>query len=116
MHRGYRTRWLVPDEHRADPSYAEAGAAIAPGQAVYDRRTALGLSTGQLARRAGVAEAEVERGEGGAVTPAVALLHAPARALDAWVELSVEGDDTFLSFPPFAGHGSTAKGGENLRG
>lgn len=116
VHRGYRTRWPVPDEHRADPAYVEAGAAIALGQAVYDRRTALGFTQGQLAHRAGMTEAEVERIEGGAVTPTVALLRTLSRALDARVELSVEGDDTFLVFPPFAGHGSTAKGRENLRG
>ncbi|MGY1452536.1 helix-turn-helix domain-containing protein [Streptomyces sp. SS8] len=98
MHRGYRTRWPVPDEHRADPAYVEAGAAIAPGQAVYDRRTALGFTQGQLAHRAGTAEAEAGRIEGGAVTPTVALLHAPAQALDARLDLSVEDDDTSVSF------------------
>ncbi|MBN3928804.1 helix-turn-helix domain-containing protein [Streptomyces verrucosisporus] len=116
MHRGYRTRWPVLDEHRADPAYVEAGASIALGQAVYDRRTALGFTQGQLAHRAGMAEAEVERIEGGAVMPTVALLRALSRALDARVELSVEGDDTFLAFLPFAGHGSTARDRKSFRG
>ncbi|MFP8906503.1 hypothetical protein [Streptomyces atacamensis] len=63
-----------------------------------------------------MAEAEVERIEGGAVTSAVALLRAPARVLDARVELSVEGDYKFPALLPFAGHGSTAKGRKDLRG
>ncbi|WP_031509441.1 helix-turn-helix domain-containing protein [Streptomyces megasporus] len=98
MSRGYHTQWLIPEEHRADPAYVEAGAAIALGQAVYDRRTTLGLSQGQLARRAGMAEAEVERIEGGAVTPTLALLRALARALDAKLDLSIEDEETSVSF------------------
>ncbi|MCG3041636.1 helix-turn-helix domain-containing protein [Streptomyces sp. S1A] len=98
VHGGYRTQRPVPDEHRADPAYVEAGAAIALGQAVYDRRTALGFTQGQLADRAGMAEAEVERIEGGAVAPTVALLGALSRALDARLDLSVEDDDTSVSF------------------
>lgn len=98
MSRGYHTQWLIPEEHRADPAYVEAGAAIALGQAVYDRRTTLGLSQGQLARRAGMAEAEVKRIEGGAVTPTLALLRALARALDAKLDLSIEDEETSVSF------------------
>jgi hypothetical protein len=51
--RGYHTKWSVPDEHRESAEYIEAGARIALGQAVYDRRTALGISQTELARRAG---------------------------------------------------------------
>ncbi|SFJ79482.1 helix-turn-helix domain-containing protein [Streptomyces pini] len=98
MSRGYHTQWLIPDEHRADPAYVEAGAAIALGQAVYDRRTALGFTQGQLAHRAGMTEAEVERIEGGAVTPTVALLRALAHALDARLDLSVEDEETLVTF------------------
>jgi hypothetical protein len=51
---GYHTSWRIPEEHRADPAYVEAGAAIAVGQAVYDRRTALGLDHDALAERTGL--------------------------------------------------------------
>ena len=98
MSKGYHTTWQIPDEHRAAPGYVEAGAAIALGQAVYDRRTALGLSQQQLAQRAGTAETEIERIEGGAVTPAVALLRALAQALDAKLDLSIEADETHVTF------------------
>ncbi len=50
---GYHTKWVVPHAHRDSPEYIEAGARIALGQAVYDRRTALGISQSELARRAG---------------------------------------------------------------
>lgn len=40
--KGYHTKWQVPEEHRESAEYVEAGARIAVGQAVYDRRTAFG--------------------------------------------------------------------------
>jgi hypothetical protein len=70
---GYHTSWTVPEEHRADPAYVEAGAAIALGQAVYDRRTALGLDQASLARRAGLTTDDIDRIEGGGNLP-----HPPA--------------------------------------
>ncbi|WFE23938.1 helix-turn-helix domain-containing protein [Solwaraspora sp. WMMD937] len=73
--KGYHTRWTVPDEHRASPEYVEAGARIALGQAVYDRRVALGLSQAELAARAGTTQTVISRLEGGAVTPTLPLLH-----------------------------------------
>ncbi|MGO4754726.1 hypothetical protein AB4212_40020 [Streptomyces sp. 2MCAF27] len=53
MSRGYHTSWTIPEEHRVDPAYIEAGAAIALGQAVYNRRTALGICQASLARADG---------------------------------------------------------------
>jgi hypothetical protein len=47
---GYHTKWTVPDEHRASPEYIEADARIAPGQAVYDRQIALGISQAEPRR------------------------------------------------------------------
>ncbi|MFJ4847485.1 MULTISPECIES: helix-turn-helix domain-containing protein [unclassified Streptomyces] len=98
MSKGYHTQWRIPDEHRADPAYVEAGAAIALGQAVHDRRVALGLSQREFAERAGLPESEAERIEGGAVTPTLPLLHRLARALDAKLDLSIEADETHVSF------------------
>ncbi|MEU2395362.1 helix-turn-helix domain-containing protein [Streptomyces sp. NPDC007369] len=98
MSKGYHTRWVIPDEHRASAAYVEAGAAIALGQAVYDRRTVLGLTQHQLAEQAGLSDAEIERIEGGAVTPELGLLHALARALDSKLDLSIESDETHVAF------------------
>jgi hypothetical protein len=47
--KGYHTKWQVPEEHRASAEYIEAGARITLGQAVYDRRTALGKRISALA-------------------------------------------------------------------
>ncbi|HEX5566401.1 MAG TPA: helix-turn-helix transcriptional regulator [Streptomyces sp.] len=88
----------MPDEHRADPAHVEVGAAIARGQAVHDRRTALGLSHQQLAERSGTAETGIERIEGGAVAPALDPLRVLAQALDARPVLSVEADETSVTF------------------
>lgn len=102
MSRGYHSSWKIPDEHRADSAYVEAGAAIALGQAVYDRRTALGLSQVELAYRAGLAESDVERIEGGAVVPTLELLRTLATALDATMDLTIEPAATHVSFAPHA--------------
>ncbi|MFD8636694.1 helix-turn-helix domain-containing protein [Streptomyces sp. NPDC059533] len=102
MSKGYHTRWDVPDTHRADAAYIEAGAAITLGQAVYDRRTALGLSPSELARLTGLSETEVEHIEGGAVSPELSLLHSLARALDAKLDLSIDADDTYVRFTAHA--------------
>ncbi|MET9964060.1 helix-turn-helix domain-containing protein [Streptomyces sp. NPDC006326] len=102
MTKGYHTRWDVPEAHRASPAYIEAGAAIALGQAVYDRRMALDLSPSEVAQLAGLSEADIEQIEGGAVAPKLALLHALARALDAKLDLSIDADDTFVRFTAHA--------------
>ncbi|OKI05019.1 hypothetical protein A6A06_10135 [Streptomyces sp. CB02923] len=102
MKRGYHTQWQVPDEHRADPAYVEAGAAIALGQAVFDFRGVLGMTVGELARRAGLGEEEVERIEGGGTVPTLPLLRRLAGALDAQLDLSIDSDEVSLSFVPHA--------------
>jgi transcriptional regulator with XRE-family HTH domain len=99
---GYHTSWTVPEEHRADPAYVEAGAAIALGQAVYDRRTALGLDQASLARRAGLTTDDIDRIEGGGTSPSLPLLRALATALDAALDVSIDTDETRLSFIPHA--------------
>lgn len=102
MSRGYHTAWTIPEEHRADPAYVEAGAAIALGQAVYDRRTALGLGKSALAARAGLSVQDVDRIEGGGTTPTLPLLRSLAAALDAQLDVSVAPEETRVSFTPRA--------------
>lgn len=99
---GYHTSWKVPEEHRSDPAYAEAGAAIALGQAVYDRRTALGMDQATLAGRIGASVADIDRLEGGGTAPTLPLLRALTVALDAKLDVSVDTDETEVSFVPHA--------------
>ncbi|RLU94674.1 XRE family transcriptional regulator [Streptomyces griseocarneus] len=99
---GYHSSWTVPEEHRADPAYVEAGAAIALGQAVYDRRTALGIDQASLAERAGLSLHDIECIEGGGVSPSLPLLRALATALDATSDIFVDAEDTRVSFIPHA--------------
>ncbi|NUQ97686.1 MAG: helix-turn-helix domain-containing protein [Streptomyces sp.] len=102
MSAGYHTSWTVPEEHRADPAYVEAGAAVALGQAVYDRRKALGLDPAALARRAGLTTEDIDRIEGGGTSPTLPLLRALATALDAALDVSIDTEETHVSFVPHA--------------
>jgi transcriptional regulator with XRE-family HTH domain len=97
--KGYHTKWRVPSEHRESAEYIEAGARIALGQAVYDRRIALGLSQTELARRAGTTQTVISRLEGGAVTPTLPLLHRLAGALEGELSLKITGTSTRAEFP-----------------
>jgi transcriptional regulator with XRE-family HTH domain len=79
----------VPDAHRDSPEYIEAGARIALGQVVYDRRTALGISQSELTRHAGTTQTVISPLEGGAVTPTLPLPHRLAGALEGELNLRV---------------------------
>ncbi|GGP60292.1 helix-turn-helix domain-containing protein [Streptomyces abikoensis] len=102
MSTGHHASWKIPEEHRADPAYVEAGAAIALGQAVYDRRMALEIDQGTLAERAGMSLADIERIEGGGTAPTLPLLRVLAAALDAKLDVSIDIEDTHVSFVPHA--------------
>ncbi|MDT0319396.1 helix-turn-helix domain-containing protein [Streptomyces millisiae] len=102
MSAGYHTSWSVPEEHRLDPAYVEAGAAIALGQAVYDRRSALGIDELALAERAGLSLEEVRRLEGGGTPPTLPLLRTLSRALDATLDVSIDTEETRVAFVPRA--------------
>jgi transcriptional regulator with XRE-family HTH domain len=65
---------------------------LAFGKALYDRRTALGLSVTDLAGRAGMTADEIECIEEGGTEPTVALLRRLAAALDADVRLTAGHD------------------------
>jgi ribosome-binding protein aMBF1 (putative translation factor) len=63
--------------------YAEAQRAFRIGQAVRERRLALGLSQTEVARRAGMTQPALSRLEAGGVIPTIPLLDRITAALDA---------------------------------
>ena len=85
---GYHTRWARPEELADDPERIAIREALAFGQAVYNVRTALGLTVAELAARAGMREDDIECIEEGGTEPTVALLRRLAAALDADVRLT----------------------------
>ena len=69
--------------HEYREGYAEAQPAYLIGQAVRDRRLALGLSQVELAARAGMTQPALSRLEAGSVIPTIPLLERISAALDA---------------------------------
>ena len=69
------------DEYRE--GYAQARWAFLIGQAVRERRLALGLSQVELAVRAGMTQPALSRLEAGGVVPTIPLLERISAALDA---------------------------------
>jgi ribosome-binding protein aMBF1 (putative translation factor) len=63
--------------------YTEARRAYLIGQAVRERRLALGLSQTELASRAGMTQPALSRLEAGGVVPTIPLLERISTALDA---------------------------------
>jgi ribosome-binding protein aMBF1 (putative translation factor) len=63
--------------------YTEARRAFVIGQAVRERRLALGLSQTELAARAGMTQPALSRLEAGGVIPTIPLLERISIALDA---------------------------------
>ncbi len=63
--------------------YVEAQRAFRIGQAVRERRLALGLSQTEVARRAGMTQPALSRLEAGGVIPTIPLLERITAALDA---------------------------------
>jgi ribosome-binding protein aMBF1 (putative translation factor) len=77
----------LADERRRSEQYrqgyAEARRAFLIGQAVRERRLALGLSQTELAARAGMTQPALSRLEAGGVVPTIPLLERISMALDA---------------------------------
>ncbi|RLV08535.1 transcriptional regulator [Streptomyces griseocarneus] len=95
-----RTKKLLGESVEESPAYAEAGYAFALGQAVYDRRTEIGLSQTELARRAGMTQPQISHIEGGGSVPTLTLLTRLAKALDASLTIDLDdGNSTFIFTP-----------------
>jgi ribosome-binding protein aMBF1 (putative translation factor) len=63
--------------------YAEAQRAFLIGQAIRERRLALGLTQAELAERAGMTQPALSRLEAGGVVPTIPLLERISSALEA---------------------------------
>ena len=68
------------------------------GQAVYDRRKALGIAQTELARRARTTRPRISKLELGGTIPTVPLLTRLARAMDSAFSLEVEGTRIRVAF------------------
>jgi transcriptional regulator with XRE-family HTH domain len=89
---GYHTRWARPGEPADDPERIAIREALAFGKALYDIRTALGLSVAELAIRAALTDDDIESIEEGGTEPTVPLLRRLAAALNADVRLTAGHD------------------------
>ncbi|AUY49136.1 helix-turn-helix domain-containing protein [Streptomyces sp. CB01881] len=98
-----RTRRLLGEQVEESAAYVEAGHAFALGQAVHDRRTLLGLSQAELARRAGMTQPQISTIEGGDSLPTLPLLTRLAKALDASLTIDLDGDASSFVFSPHGG-------------
>ncbi|MEV4093408.1 helix-turn-helix domain-containing protein [Streptosporangium saharense] len=93
---------MRPEPQIEDPERIMIREALAFGKALYDRRTALGLSVAELAERADMTEDDVECIEEGGTAPTVALLRRLAAALNADVRLTSGHDLGSVWFEPHA--------------
>ncbi|GAA0957117.1 helix-turn-helix transcriptional regulator [Actinocorallia libanotica] len=108
-----RTRRLLGETVEESPAYIEAGHALALGQAVYDRRTALGISQAELARRAGMTQPQISNIEGGDSVPTLPLLTRLAGALDASLTIRLDDSDSTFVFTPHQGPGPDASSSDS---
>ena len=102
------TRWKSLRERQLTEGYTEPAdvaearreirLSMALAQAVYDRRTELGLTHTELGERAGLTQAKISRIEGSDTVPTLPLLAKLADALDATLNIALDADDTQVSF------------------
>jgi ribosome-binding protein aMBF1 (putative translation factor) len=89
-------------EYREDPETeavrAEIRLAFDLGQAVYDRRIAVGISQSELARRANMTQPQISKLELGGTVPTLPLLARLAKALDASLNIAIDDDRTVAQF------------------
>ncbi|WP_199550288.1 helix-turn-helix domain-containing protein [Streptomyces sp. N35] len=108
------SRWKTTRERKLTEGYsegpkesalrAEIAAQFALGQAVYDRRTELGLSQKDVADRAEMGQSQISSIEGGGTLPKLQLLYRIAHALEARLVIDLDTDQPSFDFLP---HGKT---------
>ncbi len=79
----------IAEDPEVERRREEISLAFDLGQAVYDRRTALGISQTELARRAGMTQPQVSKLELGGTVPTVPLLARLARAMEAMFRMEL---------------------------
>jgi ribosome-binding protein aMBF1 (putative translation factor) len=102
------SRWRTLRERKLAPGFTEPEdvaetrreirLSMALAQAVYERRTELGLTQSELAARAGLTQAKISRIEGSDTVPTLPLLSKLAHALDASLNIALDDDKTHVSF------------------
>jgi ribosome-binding protein aMBF1 (putative translation factor) len=108
----HHTRWKLARERASVEGTAESPEvqtvraeirlAFDLGQAVHDRRTELGISQAELARRAGMPQPQVSKLELGGTVPRLPLLARLAKALDTSLNVTLDGDSSSVVFTPHA--------------
>ncbi|MFD0898862.1 helix-turn-helix domain-containing protein [Actinomadura sediminis] len=107
-----RTKRFLGETVEESPAYVEAGHALALGQAVHDRRAALGISQAELARRAGMTQPQISNIEGGDSVPTLPLLTRLAGALDASLTIELDDGESTFVFTPHHTPGPDASSGD----
>ncbi|NBE56301.1 helix-turn-helix domain-containing protein [Streptomyces boluensis] len=92
-----RAELLAEPEDVAEARH-EIRLSMALAQAVYARRSELGLTQSELADRSGLTQAKISRVEGSDTVPTLPLLAKLARALDASLNIALDGDSTEVTF------------------
>ncbi len=91
---------LTAEVEEFDHAYAEAALGDAMAQAVYDRRTELGWTKVELARRAGMNERVIRRLEDGGRPVTTPTLLRLGRALGGHFIVELRSDDPVVTFKP----------------
>ncbi|MFE6700603.1 helix-turn-helix domain-containing protein [Streptomyces sp. NPDC057718] len=93
----------IAEDPEVERRREEISLAFDLGQAVYDRRTALGISQTELARRAGMTQPQVSKLELGGTVPTVPLLARLARAMEAMFRMELFESSARVTFADLDG-------------